>query len=93
MMHVGREDLLKTIRNSWKTILIVNRPGRELSEISLDVDAGLADMVSVGVWSLANPDLVERLKTGAPLNDAIPQTFYVKDGALGYTDYPTLEQL
>lgn len=93
IMHVGREELLKTIRNSWKTILIVNRPGRDLSEISLDVDAGLADMVSVGVWSLANPDLVERLKTGAPLNDAIPQTFYVKDGALGYTDYPTLEQL
>lgn len=27
-------------------------------------------MAPVGVWSLANPDLVERLQEGFPLNEA-----------------------
>ncbi|HEY1229474.1 MAG TPA: alkene reductase, partial [Ramlibacter sp.] len=38
-----------------------------------------------------NPDLVERLRTGAPLNAADKTTFY-GGGARGYTDYPTLAQ-
>jgi N-ethylmaleimide reductase len=39
--------------------------------------------------SLANPDLVERIKSNAPLNALDPSTFYGR-GAKGYTDYPTL---
>ncbi|MNW68494.1 N-ethylmaleimide reductase [compost metagenome] len=49
-------------------------------------------MVPVGAWSLANPDLVERLKSGAPLNEADPTTFF-GIGSKGYTDYPTLKEL
>ncbi len=49
-----------------------------------------ADLVSVGVPVLANPDLVERWKRNAPLNAPDKTTFY-GGGAKGYTDYPTLE--
>ena len=45
-----------------------------------------------GVSFLSNPDLPERLRTGAPLNAPRFETFYVP-GAEGYTDYPTLAQL
>ena len=38
---------------------------------------------------LANPDLAERWRTGAALNEPDPATFY-GGGAEGYTDYPTL---
>lgn len=45
-------------------------------------------IVPVGAWSLANSDLVERLKEGAPLNEADPTIFFGA-GIKGYTDYPT----
>jgi N-ethylmaleimide reductase len=47
--------------------------------------------VPVGRWGLANPDFVERLKSGASLNEPDPSTFYT-GGAKGYIDYPTLQQ-
>ncbi|GII67239.1 alkene reductase [Sphaerisporangium krabiense] len=45
-----------------------------------------ADLVAYGRGFLANPDFVERLRTGAPLNSADPATYY-GGGARGYTDY------
>jgi len=51
--------------------------------------SGQADLVSIGRWALANPDVVERLRTDAPFNEADPSTFY-GGGAAGYTDYPRL---
>lgn len=92
MMHLGNEELLKDIRSIWTNPLLVNRAGRTLENISTDLDNGLADLVPVGVWALANPDLVERLQTGAPLNEANPATFF-GGGSEGYTDYPTLKAL
>jgi N-ethylmaleimide reductase len=38
---------------------------------------------------IANPDLVERLKVNAALNEPNPKTFYTP-GPVGYTDYPAL---
>jgi 2,4-dienoyl-CoA reductase-like NADH-dependent reductase (Old Yellow Enzyme family) len=52
--------------------------------------SGTADAVAFGKTAIANPDLVERFRTGAPLNAAEPSTFY-GDGPAGYTDYPFLE--
>ena len=52
--------------------------------------AGEADAISWGQWFIANPDLPERLESGAPLNQPNPATFYAP-GALGYTDYPFLD--
>jgi 2,4-dienoyl-CoA reductase-like NADH-dependent reductase (Old Yellow Enzyme family) len=47
--------------------------------------------VVVGRQFLANPDLAERWRKGAELNEPDQATFY-GGGAEGYTDYPTLEQ-
>ena len=51
---------------------------------------GRGDLVAFGRAWLANPDLIERMKTGLPLNDPDPSTFYTP-GAKGYTDYPRAE--
>lgn len=48
-----------------------------------------ADAVAFGIPYIANPDLVERLRRDAPLNEPRPELFYAK-GAEGYTDYPSL---
>lgn len=51
--------------------------------------AGKLDLVSFGRLFIGNPDLVERLKTGATLAEGDPSTFYGGDEH-GYTDYPAL---
>ena len=56
-----------------------------------DVSSGAADLVAFGRPFLANPDLVERMRSGAALNAADPATFY-SPGPLGYTDYPELSR-
>jgi N-ethylmaleimide reductase len=48
-----------------------------------------ADAIVFGTKFLANPDLPERFRRGAPLNEADRATFY-SPGERGYTDYPTL---
>ena len=53
------------------------------------VASGRADLVSFGKAFIANPDLVERLKRDAPLNEVDRATLYGGD-AHGYTDYPAL---
>lgn len=50
---------------------------------------GDADLVAFGTLFLANPDLVQRFRQGAPLNTPDPETFYQGE-ARGYTDYPAL---
>ncbi|MSP98464.1 MAG: alkene reductase [Betaproteobacteria bacterium] len=47
------------------------------------------DLVAFGQKFLANPDLVERMRAGAPLNTPDTKAFYTS-GPEGYTDYPTL---
>ncbi len=51
------------------------------------IAAGEADLVAFGRPFIANPDLVERLRAGAPLAAPEMSTFYTP-GAKGYTDYP-----
>ena len=51
---------------------------------------GLADLVAFGRPYIANPDLVERLATGAPLAEIDWDTVYAS-GPRGYSDYPTLQ--
>lgn len=53
------------------------------------IASGEADAVAFGQLFIANPDLPERLKINAPLNQPQPETFY-HPGAEGYTDYPAL---
>ena len=55
------------------------------------IDAGRGDLFAIGRDFLANPDLVERLRTGAPLNEQRQELFY-GGGRDGYTDYPALSR-
>jgi N-ethylmaleimide reductase len=54
------------------------------------IEAGLADLVAFGRPYIANPDLVDRFATGAPLAEINWNTVYGA-GPQGYSDYPTLE--
>jgi len=63
-----------------------------LDDVNSVLENGYADAVAVGREFIANPDLAERWKTGAELNEPNGDTFY-GGGAEGYTDYPTLEEL
>ncbi|WP_119964091.1 alkene reductase [Simplicispira lacusdiani] len=71
-------------RGAW---MVNNGYDRALAEAA--VASGAADIVSFGRAFLANPDLVARLRRGAPLNAPDRATFY-GGGARGYTDYPAL---
>ena len=53
------------------------------------LEAGFIDAAAFGRAFIANPDLPERLRTGAALNEPDLATFYGGDEA-GYTDYPAL---
>ncbi|HEX6993396.1 MAG TPA: alkene reductase [Gammaproteobacteria bacterium] len=92
IVHHGNEELVRDIRRLWPNALLLNRPGRALDEIATDIEAGLADVVTIGRWALANPDFVERYRVGAPMNEPDPATFYGGD-ARGYTDYPRLDAI
>ena len=52
------------------------------------LDRGVADAIAFGRPFLANPDLPERIRTGAKLNPDVMATWY-SQGPQGYTDYPT----
>lgn len=54
------------------------------------IDEGIADAVAIGRSYIANPDLVERFRLGAALNEPDPATFYGGKEE-GYTDYPFLD--
>jgi 2,4-dienoyl-CoA reductase-like NADH-dependent reductase (Old Yellow Enzyme family) len=55
----------------------------------LAVVNGTADAVAFGKAFISTPDLVTRIKTGAPFAPWDMETFY-GGGAKGYTDYPAL---
>ncbi|SDM42431.1 N-ethylmaleimide reductase [Streptomyces sp. cf386] len=88
LAHGGDEELLGTLRELWPNTLLLNRAGTDIDTRAKDIENGIADVITVGSMALANPDLVERIRAGAPLNTPDPATFY-GGGAAGYTDYPT----
>ena len=82
------ESIRTTFRNTFKGALILCG-GYDATRAEADLAAGKCDLIAVGRPLLANPDLLARWKTGAPLNAPDFSTFYTP-GATGYTDYPTL---
>ncbi len=86
--HGGDDQLLRTLRGLWPSALVLNRAFADITTRAKDIEEDLADIVTVGSMALANPDLVERVRSGAPLNTPDPTTFY-GGGEAGYTDYPT----
>jgi N-ethylmaleimide reductase len=82
------QSIKDTFRSEFKGVLILSG-GYDAARAQNDLEARKADLIAVGRPLLANPDLVERWKTGAPLNPPDKDTFYTA-GAKGYTDYPVL---
>lgn len=77
-----------SLRRRFKNAYIANN-GYSLGLATSRLAEGKADLFAFGRPFIANPDLVARLKTGAPLAALNPATLY-GGGTAGYTDYPTL---
>lgn len=76
------------LRRRFKNTYIANN-GYDLALAKQQLAENKADLFAFGRPFIANPDLVERLKTGAPLAELDPNTLY-GGGAAGYIDYPAL---
>lgn len=76
------------LRKLFKNAYMANL-GYDKTRGNAAIASGHADCVAFGVPFLANPDLVERYRTDAPLNAADEATFY-GGNEKGYTDYPFL---
>lgn len=74
------------LRRAFRGAYIANN-GYSRADAEQAITAGLADLISFGRPYLANPDLVERLRTGAPLAEA-PRAYWYGGGATGYSDWP-----
>lgn len=65
--------------------------GYDLALARQTIETGQADLIAFGRLFISNPDLVERLRLGAPLTPPDTNTFY-GGGEHGYTDYPFLNE-
>jgi N-ethylmaleimide reductase len=77
-----------SLRKRFKGTYIANN-GYDFKLANERLEANKADLIAFGKLFISNPDLVERLKRGAPLNEPDKATFY-GGGAKGYIDYPAL---
>ena len=78
-----------SLRRRFRGAYVANN-GYDFELANKALTANEADLIAFGKPFIANPDLVERLRLGAPLNTPDKATFY-GGGAKGYTDYPSLE--
>jgi N-ethylmaleimide reductase len=83
-------EMLQRMREAWRGILVV-AGGFDAESAERWLREGRADLIAFGRKFIANPDLPERLRAGAPLNADDPTTYY-GGGEKGYTDYPSLAQ-
>jgi N-ethylmaleimide reductase len=90
----GDRELFDALRRQWPGTYIVN-PSAGIVGRPADRAAGLtwlargADLISYGRAFLANPDLIERFRTGLPLREADPERFYAggDDGYITYSSH------
>ncbi len=85
------DSMKATFRNSFKGALILSG-GYDAQHAESDLKSGKGDLIAFGRAFIANPDFIERLKSGAALNPPDMDTFYTP-GPKGYTDYPTLHEI
>ncbi|MHC9083457.1 alkene reductase [Luteimonas sp. RIT-PG2_3] len=85
--EVAAFDFDSLRRRFTRTYLANN--GYDLELASARLSEGKADLFAFGRAFISNPDLVERLETGAALTALNPATLY-GGGAEGYIDYPSL---
>ena len=85
----GVPYLAAPLRQAFGGPLIVNG-GYTNATANAAIRSGTADLVSFAALVIANPDLPERFRRGATLNDPDRATFY-DGGDKGYIDYPALD--
>jgi 2,4-dienoyl-CoA reductase-like NADH-dependent reductase (Old Yellow Enzyme family) len=86
--YAGPDSLGPQLKTAFGGVYIANEKFT-LASAQQALDEGHADAIAFGKLIIANPDLVQRFRQGAPLNEPQPATFYA-NGAQGYTDYPSL---
>jgi N-ethylmaleimide reductase len=74
--------------------------GKIIANVGIDADngnslikEGIVDFVAFGRPYIANPDLVQRITTGAKLSEDINWDTVYTNGPEGYIDYPTMNGL
>jgi N-ethylmaleimide reductase len=83
-----KERVAPYMRAAYDGMFILNG-GYDAQTGAAALKAREADLIAYGRFFLANPDLVERFRRSAALNEPDSRTFY-SSGSKGYTDYPTL---
>ncbi|MFC9508009.1 alkene reductase [Streptomyces sp. NPDC057002] len=100
-LHLGYADpqapVFRRVRAAWPGVIIANPVLKEVTTDAVHREseallAAGADLIALGRPFLANPDLVTRLRLGAPLNELRDRYFMYVGGAAGYTDYPALDK-
>ncbi len=89
-IHIG-DEFRRAIRNRFSTGALIFCSHYTAEGAERNIEQGLADGAAFGRPYIANPDLAERFRRGAHVNEPDPDTFY-GGGAEGYTDYPFLEE-
>lgn len=84
------ESIIDAIQANFKGSYIANG-SYTAEEARRRISAGRCDLVAFGRPFIANPDLPERFRQDAPLNEWDDSTFYGGD-AKGYIDYPSLAE-
>ena len=69
----------------------IGNGGYDAATAAQAIGSGRADAIAFGRPFLSNPDLPERYRVGAVLNEADGNTFY-GGNEIGYTDYPFLDK-
>ncbi|MEW2566240.1 alkene reductase [Streptomyces sp. NPDC047070] len=88
----AEEEVLVALRRAWPGTLVMNpvlpMGPKQTGRSDADHWLGLgADLISFGRAFIANPDLVERLRTGVPIAPVDEATYY-QGGDAGYLTYP-----
>lgn len=86
--HFDEPALTPALKQAFGGKLIANEKMTSERAAQLLAD-GTADAIAFGKAYIANPDLAERLRVNAPLNELDASTMY-GSGPKGYTDYPAL---
>src|SRR5262249_12415975 len=87
----GSDSITPHLKREFGGLMIANE-GFTQQTGEAAIARGDADAIAYGKLIIANPDLVERFRVGAPLNEWDMKTFYTHD-AVGYTDYSALERV
>jgi len=88
--HLNAPTLTPALKKAFGGSLIANEQLTKALATEL-LKQGVADAAAFGKAFIANPDLVDRFRQDAPLNELDIHTMY-GGGAKGYIDYPKLSK-